>query len=159
VGVLDDLDDFPGAARFVMNCHCVHCKAYAAWYARERRTRAREPSPRQRVRADSWRRDGSEFLSDDVWTRIWRDACGTAGLPREFTPYNARHTGISWAVAKGADLGCVRQRAGHGSLGVTSRYQAILDEKDTSLAEPASRVQRETHTRASPCHRALAVTE
>jgi hypothetical protein len=21
-------------ARFTMNCHCVHCKAYAAWYAR-----------------------------------------------------------------------------------------------------------------------------
>ena len=23
-------------ARFTMNCHCPHCKAYAAWYARER---------------------------------------------------------------------------------------------------------------------------
>lgn len=122
-------------ARFVMNCHCGHCKAYAAWYARERRTQARETRPQQRVRADSWRRDGSEFLSDDVWNRIWRDACATAGLPREFTPYNARHTGISWAVEKRVDLGRIRQRAGHGSLEVTSRYQAILDEKDTTLAE------------------------
>jgi integrase len=122
-------------ARFVMNCHCVHCKAYAAWYARERRTRARQTSPQQRVRADSWRRDGSEFLSEDVWGRIWREACATAGLPREFTPYNARHTGISWAVEKRVDLGRIRQRAGHGSLEVTSRYQAILDEKDTTLAE------------------------
>jgi integrase len=122
-------------ARFVMNCHCVHCKAYAAWYARERRARARKASPQQRVRADAWRRDGSEFLSDDVWSRIWRDACNTAGLPQDFTPYNARHTGISWAVEKGVDLGRIRQRAGHGSLEVTSRYQAILDEKDTTLAE------------------------
>jgi site-specific recombinase XerD len=122
-------------ARFVMNCHCVHCKAYAAWYARERRARARETSPQRRVRADSWRRDGSEFLSEDVWSRIWRDACNTAGLPQDFTPYNARHTGISWAVEKGVDLGRIRQRAGHGSLEVTSRYQAILDEKDTTLAE------------------------
>jgi hypothetical protein len=122
-------------ARFTMNCHCDRCKAYAAWYARERRASARRASPQQRVRADVWRRDGSEFLSDDVWSRIWRAACGTAGLPQEFTPYNARHTGISWAVEKGVDLGRIRQRAGHGSLEVTSRYQTILDEKDTRLAE------------------------
>jgi integrase len=82
-----------------------------------------------------WRRDGSEFLSEDVWNRIWRAACDTAGLPRGFTPYNARHTGISWAVEKVVDLGRIRQRAGHGSLEVTSRYQTILDEKDTTLAE------------------------
>ena len=122
-------------ARFTMNCHCGHCKAYAAWYARERRTRARDVSPQQRVRADMWRRDGSEFLSEDVWNRIWRAACDTAGLPQRFTPYNVRHTGISWAVEKGVDLGRIRQRAGHGSLEVTSRYQTILDEKDTTLAE------------------------
>ena len=122
-------------ARFTMNCHCDHCKAYAAWYARERRASTRKTSPQQRVRADVWRRDGSEFLSDDVWSRIWRAACGTAGLPQEFTPYNARHTGISWAVEKGVDLGRIRQRAGHGSLEVTSRYQTILNEKDTKLAE------------------------
>jgi integrase len=91
-------------ARFTMNCHCVHCKAYAAWYARERRARAREACSSQRVRADTWRRDGSEFLSIDVWQRIWRDACSTAGLPPAFTPYNARHTGISWAVDKGSTL-------------------------------------------------------
>jgi hypothetical protein len=122
-------------ARFTMNCHCAHCKAYAAWYARERRARAREASPQQRVRADTWRRDGSEFLSIDVWQRIWRDACDAAGLPEAFTPYNARHTGISWAVDKGIDLGRIRQRAGHGSLDVTSRYRAILDEQDTTLAD------------------------
>ena len=114
---------FASDARFTMNCHCDHCKAYAAWYARERRGRAREASPHQRGRADVWRRDGSEFLSDDVWSRIWRAACDTAGLPQELTPYNARHTGISWAVEKRLDLGRIRQRAGHGSLEVTSRYQ------------------------------------
>ena len=57
------------------------------------------------------------------------------GLPEGFTPYNARHTGISWAIDKGVDLQKVRQRAGHGSLEVTSRYAAILDERDTSLAD------------------------
>ncbi len=56
-------------------------------------------------------------------------------FPEEFTPYNARHTGISWAVDKRADLGRIRQRAGHGSLEVTSRYQAILDERDTTIAD------------------------
>ena len=79
-------------ARFTMNCHCDHCKAYAAWYARERRARAREASPQQRGRADVWRRDGSEFLSDDVWSRIWRAACDTAGLrPRLISTLSVSH--------------------------------------------------------------------
>ena len=32
-------------------------------------------------------------------------------------------------------VGIYRQRVGHGSLEVTSRYAAILDERDTSLAD------------------------
>jgi integrase len=71
----------------------------------------------------------------DVWTRFWNAARDSAGLPEAFTPYNARHTGISWAIDKGVDLQKVRQCAGHGSLEVTSRYAAILDERDTSLAD------------------------
>jgi integrase len=71
----------------------------------------------------------------EVWTRFWNMARDAAGLPEGFTPYNARHTGISWAIDKGVDLQKVRQRAGHGSLEVTSRYAAILDERDTSLAD------------------------
>ena len=71
----------------------------------------------------------------EVWLRLWNAARDAAGLPEGFTPYNARHTGISWAIDKGVDLQKVRQRAGHGSLEVTSRYAAILDERDTSLAD------------------------
>jgi integrase len=71
----------------------------------------------------------------DVWTRFCVAATDTAGIPETFTPYNARHTGISWAIDKGVDLQKVRQRAGHGSLEVTSRYAAILDDRDTSLAD------------------------
>ena len=71
----------------------------------------------------------------EVWLRFWNAARDAAGLPEGFTPYNARHTGISWAIDKGVDLQKVRQRAGHGSLEVTSRYAAILDERDTSLAD------------------------
>ena len=71
----------------------------------------------------------------EVWLRFWNAARDTAGLPEDFTPYNARHTGISWAIDKGVDLQKVRQRAGHGSLEVTSRYAAILDERDTILAD------------------------
>jgi len=81
------------------------------------------------------RRDGTEFLMAEVWLRFWNAARDAAGLPGDFTPYNARHTGISWAIDKGVDLQKVRQRAGHGSLEVTSRYAAILDERDTSPAD------------------------
>jgi integrase len=124
-------------ARYSMNCHCGKCKAYAADYQRQWRQqqRAQRASTGESGKADSRRRDGTEFLMAEVWSRFWNAARDAAGLPEGFTPYNARHTGISWAIDKGVDLQKVRQRAGHGSLEVTSRYAAILDERDTSLAD------------------------
>jgi integrase len=124
-------------ARYAMNCQCAKCKAYAADYQRRWRHEqsAQRASKGELTKADTWRRDGSEFLMADVWTRFWNAARDAAGLPGGYTPYNARHTGISWAIDKGVDLQKVRQRAGHGSLEVTSRYAAILDERDTSLAD------------------------
>jgi integrase len=121
-------------ARYSMNCHCAKCKAYAADYQRQWRHQQRA-SAGETGKANIWRRDGTEFLGAEVWSRFWNAARDAAGLPEGFTPYNARHTGISWAIDKGVDLQKVRQRAGHGSLEVTSRYAAILDERDTSLAD------------------------
>lgn len=124
-------------ARYAMNCHCTKCNAYGREYQRQwrRQQTARRASNGELTKAYIWRRDGSEFLMADVWGRFWNAARKAADLPEDFTPYNARHTGISWAIDKGADLQKVRQRAGHGSLEVTSRYAAILDERDTSLAD------------------------
>ncbi|GAA0968559.1 site-specific integrase [Actinocorallia libanotica] len=125
------------AARYGMKCTCTKCRAFAADYQREwRRKRAEEYKANgQLLKTDVWRRDGTEFLGTDVWNRFWHKARTAAGLPEGFTPYNARHTGISWAIDKGVDLQKVRQRAGHGSLSITSRYAAILNEQDTTLAE------------------------
>lgn len=86
----------------------------------------------------------------DVWARFWNAARATAGLPRDFTPCNARHTGISWAIDKRVGLQKVRQRAGHGSLEVTSRYAAILDERDTSLADALEEIL--DHSRPAAGH-------
>jgi Phage integrase family len=124
-------------ARYSMDCHCAKRKAYAADYQRpwRRQQSAQRPGEGGLSKADTWRRDGTEFLMAEVWLRFWHAAKDAAGLPEGFTPYNARHTGISWAIDKGVDLQKVRQRAGHGSLEVTSRYAAILDERDTSLAD------------------------
>ncbi|HEX6525081.1 MAG TPA: tyrosine-type recombinase/integrase [Streptosporangiaceae bacterium] len=124
-------------ARYTMNCHCKKCKDYAAAYQRQwrREQSAKRARAGEHVKTFIWRQDGSEFLAADVWGRFWNTAREAAGLPAGFTPYNARHTGISWAIAKGVDLQKIRQRAGHSSLEVTSRYAAILDEHDTSLAD------------------------
>jgi integrase len=124
-------------ARYSMKCYCGKCKAYAAEYQREwrRRRSGQRTGEGELTKASTWRRDGTEFLMAEVWLRFWNVARDAAGLPGDFTPYNARHTGISWAIDKGVDLQKVRQRAGHGSLEVTSRYAAILDERDTSLAD------------------------
>jgi hypothetical protein len=138
-------------ARYSMHCHCVKCKAYAADYQRQWRhqQRARRVSTREPGKANSWRRDGTEFLMAEVWLRFWNAARDSAGLPEGFTPYNARHTGISWAIDKGVDLQ-VRQRAGHGSLEVTSRYAAILDERDTSLADALEEILDGSRPAVSP---------
>jgi integrase len=119
-----------------MNWHCSKCNAYGREYQRQwrRQQAAQRAGKGQLSKANIWRRDGTEFLMADVRRRFWNAARDSADLPEAFTPYNARHTGISWAIDKGVDLQKVRQRAGHGSLEVTSRYAAILDERDTSLA-------------------------
>jgi hypothetical protein len=137
-------------ARYAMNCHCGKCNEYGRKYQREwrRQQSAQRASQGQLTKADTWRRDGSEFLMADVWTRFWNAARDAAGLPEGFTPYNARHTGISWAIDKGVDLQKVRQRAGHGSLEVTSRYAAILDERDTSLADALEEIFDGSHAAA-----------
>jgi integrase len=124
-------------ARFGLNCKCYHCRNFAAEYQRNHRRKrvAEKEAEGLLTQANTWRRDGTEFLMADVWGRYWAIARQAADLPEDFTPYNARHTGISWAIAKGIDLQKVRQRAGHGSLEVTSRYAAILDEQDTTVAD------------------------
>lgn len=47
------------------------------------------------------------------------------------------------------DLQKVRQRAGHGSLEVTSRYAAIVDERDTSLADALEEILDGSHAAAA----------
>jgi integrase len=124
-------------AIYAAHCNCFHCRRFNAEYQREWRHKqtADKAAKGALLKAHIWRRDGTEFLKPDVWGRFWDWAREKAGLPEDFTPYNARHTGISWAIAKGVDLQKVRQRAGHGSLDVTSRYAAILDEQDMSVAD------------------------
>jgi integrase len=124
-------------ARYTMNCHCRRCKDFASAYQRQwRRDQAADKARAGTLqKAFIWRQDGSEFVAADVWGRFWDSGRVAAGLPDGFTPYNARHTGISWAIDKGIDLQKIRQRAGHSSLEVTSRYAAILDEHDTTLAD------------------------
>ena len=123
--------------RFTMNCNCPKCNEFGRAY--QRQWRRKQTSKRVEhgtlSKAHLWRRDGSEFLAPDIWGRFWNEARKEAGLPDGFTPYNARHTGISWAIDKRIDLQKIRQRAGHGSLEVTSRYAAILDERDSSVAD------------------------
>jgi integrase len=90
-------------ARYSMDCHCAKCKAYAADYQRQwrRQLRTQRASEGGLAKADPRRRDGTEFLMAEVWGRFWNAARDAAGLPEGFTPYNARHTGISWAIDKG----------------------------------------------------------
>ena len=124
-------------ARYSMNCHCGKCKAYAADYQRQwrRQQSAQRASTGEPGKASSWRRDGTEFLMAEVWLRLWNAARDAAGLPEGFTPYNARHTGISWAIDKGVDLQKVRQRAGQAAS--RSRPGTL---RSSMSATPASRM-------------------
>lgn len=71
--------------------------------------------------------------------------------PRGLHPYSTRHTGISRAIGKGIDLQKVRRRAGHGSLSVTSRYAAILNEEDaTPRRRPSTPSTADQQTEKKP---------
>ena len=124
-------------ARYAMNCHCAKCKAYAADYQRQWRHhqsahRARNGELTQgNMLAPRWKRIPHGRRLDTLLERGQRRGRTTTELANQY----ARHTGISWAIDKGVDLQKVRQRARDGSLEVTSRYAAILDERDTSLAD------------------------
>jgi hypothetical protein len=68
-------------ARYSMDCHCGKCKAYAADYQRQWRhqQRTQRASAGEAGKANFWRRDGTEFLMAEVWTRFWT---GCSSWPR-----------------------------------------------------------------------------
>jgi hypothetical protein len=82
----------------------------------------------------------------DVWGRFWNAARDAAGLPEGFTPYNARHTGISWAIDKRVDLQKVCQRAGHAA----SRSHPGMPRFSTSVTPVSPRPWKRFSDSSSP---------
>ncbi|WP_460307783.1 hypothetical protein [Actinocorallia aurea] len=93
-------------AYYGLKCRRHQCRQYAAEYQREwlRRRADQRQAAGNPIRTKRWTRDNTECLGHEVWDRFWHQARQAAGLPQGFTPYNARHTGISWAIDKGIDL-------------------------------------------------------
>jgi integrase len=75
-------------ARYSMDCHCAKCKAYAADYQRQwrRQQRTQRASEGELSKADTWRRDGTEFLMAEVWGRFWNAARPRLGCLRASRP-------------------------------------------------------------------------
>ncbi len=101
-------------------CRCEGCRQWAADYGRDRK---RQRTGRtQREWSAARRRDPTEYVGDNTWGRIWKQAVEEADLPFRYTPYQVRHTHASWLIDKGVDIEKVRHRLGHGDLTTTTRY-------------------------------------
>ncbi|MGH3192616.1 MAG: tyrosine-type recombinase/integrase [Streptosporangiaceae bacterium] len=80
------------------------------------------------VAGDGWifRAQRGGYLSRTNFRRIWKRACADAGI-RALRVHDARHSHISWlANDPKVPLANVRDRAGHSSLAVTSRYVHVM---------------------------------
>ncbi len=65
---------------------------------------------------------------------IWQRAQKAAGITPPARVHDLRHMALSWWLADGMPLATVRDRAGHGSLHITSRHvHAIDDAEDEAL--------------------------
>lgn len=70
---------------------------------------------------------------------IWQRAQKAAGITPPARVHDLRHMAISWWLADGMPLATVRDRAGHGSLHITSRYvHSIDDAEDEALTRSAA---------------------
>ncbi len=65
--------------------------------------------------------------------RTWKKACAAAGLTG-VRVHDCRHTSASWLLDNGAKLVEVRDRLGHSSIAVTSRYLHVVPgDRDSCL--------------------------
>jgi integrase len=117
-------------------CRCEGCRQWAADYGRDRKRQRTGRTEREWSAAR--RRDPTEYVGDNTWGRIWKQAVKEADLPFHYTPYQVRHTHASWLIDQGVDIEKVRHRLGHGDLTTTTRYVKILDEEDPTAADVMS---------------------
>lgn len=75
----------------------------------------------------------SEPMNPQTPTRYFRKLGSLCGLP-EIHPHTLRHTGISIAIANGADVVSVSRRAGHTDSAVTLRMYAHATEESIRRA-------------------------
>ncbi len=77
---------------------------------------------------DGWvfRSPRGEYLGRAHFHRVWKPVVKAVGLP-QLRPHDARHSHISWlANDPSVPLAAVRDRAGHSSLAITSRYVHVI---------------------------------
>ena len=71
-------------------CRCPGCMQWSADYGRSRKRRTTGRTEREW--SAGWRRDPTEYMGKNTWSRIWTSAAGEARLPFRYTPYQVRHT-------------------------------------------------------------------
>ena len=65
-------------------CRCEGCRQWAADYGRDRKRQRTGRTEREWSAAR--RRDPTEYVGDNTWGRIWKQAVKEADLPFHYTP-------------------------------------------------------------------------
>ena len=80
-----------------------------------------------------FRAEQGGVLRRSSFRRVWGRACAAAGLTG-VRVHDCRHTSASWLLDNGAKLVEVRDRLGHSSIAVTSRYLHVVPgDRDSCL--------------------------
>lgn len=79
-------------------------------------------------------RPGGRYLPQNDADGWWKRATKAAGI-EGFRFHDLRHTAISWWVHAGMPLENVRDRAGHSSLAITSRYVHAREDAERDVLE------------------------
>jgi integrase len=81
-----------------------------------------------------FRAEKGGVLHRSNFARTWKKVCTVAGV-EGVRPHDLRHTSASWLLDNGAKLVEVRDRLGHSSIAVTSRYlHPVPGQSDSCLA-------------------------
>ena len=78
--------------------------------------------------------DGGPLRRENFRRRVWLPATRAAGLDG-LRFHDLRHTGATLAAASGAPLRALMARLGHNSAAAALRYQHVLDDEDTTIAD------------------------